>query len=271
MRRTFSIIALLAASVQTGCGSTANSASRFPNATPASTVAAPSQPSTTTTTSTTAMSVPSSIGPPSFVVKGTTQEGDQVTLEGRLGRALPASESDVDQTALSSCPAPANDGRAMVVRLDLTATLESSLSGKVNVVPVILREKTVRHQPINFVMGYNQGASCAQEAETDGTTGPDLGTVQPHQSARFTMWVVLTDAITPADPHPSEKTLGNQDWLIAIPLPWVNGHGIGPEFVAHGARVVHCHEPVIGGESNRQYLAVVDHTTKIQHGECPEE
>jgi hypothetical protein len=158
----------------------------------------------------------------------------------------------------------------MVVRLDLTATLESRLSGKVDVFPVALRETMGRHQPINFVMGYSQGASCAQEAETDGTTGIDLDTVQPHQSARFTMWVVLPDAVTPTDPHPSEKTLGSQDWLMAIPVPQVNGHGVG-EYVARGTRVVHCHEPVIGGESDRKYLAVVDDTPRAQHGECLEE
>lgn len=261
MRRTFSIISVLPAFVLASCGSTAN-------------LPAPSPPSTITTTSTTAttsVSEASSIEPPSFVVKGTTQEGDQVTLEGRLGRALPASESDVDQTALSSCPPPANDGRAMVVRLDLTATLESSLSGKVNVFPVALQDTTGRHQPINFLMGYNQGAACAQQAETDGTTGIDLGTVQPHQSAHFTMWVVLPDAITPADQHPSKKMLGSQDWLIAIPLPQVNGHGVGKPSVVRGSRVVHCHEPVIGGESDRRYIAVVDDTPKTLHGECLEE
>jgi hypothetical protein len=193
-----------------------------------------------------------------------------VKLEGRFGSPSRPSESDVDQTALSSCPPPANDGRAMVVRLDLTATLESSLSGKVDVFPVTLHE-TGRHQPINFVIGYNQGAACAQEAETDGTTGIDLGTVQPHQSARLAVWVVLPDAITPTDQHPSEKTLGSQDWLIAIPLPQVDGHGIGQEYVVRGTRVVHCHEPALGGETDRRYIAVVDDTPKTLHGECLEE
>lgn len=125
-----------------GCGSSGFSSSTSSFTTPPVSVGTPTQPDPTTSPTTSSTTANAPAGAPSFVVQGTTQDGDKVKVEGRFGSPLRPSESDVDQTALSSCPPPANDGRAMVVRLDLTATLESSLSGKVDVFPVTLHETT---------------------------------------------------------------------------------------------------------------------------------
>lgn len=39
--------------------------------------------------------------------------------------------------------------------------------------------------------------------------------------------VVLPDAITPADPHPSEHALAARLWIMGVPEPSVNGKGTG--------------------------------------------
>jgi hypothetical protein len=189
-----------------------------------------------------------------FAVNATTQQGDRVKVEGRFGSPLPSSQSDVDQSALAGCPPPAPDGRAVVVRLDLTTTLESNLAGEVG-----LDTGFVYARPINFVMGYSQGATCVYGEPTN--TKVSLGTLQPHQSADFTMWLVLPDAITPDDPHPSAKTLAAARWLIAIPQPKVNGSGFNQNQhdTVTGSRVVRCESETGGG----QYLAVIAGTPSV--------
>ena len=170
----------------------------------------------------------------SFVLQGTTQEGDKVKVEGRFGSPLRPSESDVDQTALSECPPPAPDGRALVVRLDLTTTLESSLAGEVEV-----DASPIAGPMVSFVMGFKEGARC--EGGQPQNVVVNFGSMKPGQSVNFTMWVVLPDAITPADPHPSEHALTAQPWLMGVPLPLVNGKGIGTPSKLSGPRVVRCH------------------------------
>jgi hypothetical protein len=202
------------------------------------------------TTASTSAAEPNTGGTPSFVVNATTQEGDTVKVEGWFGPTLPASESDVDQSALSECPAPAPDGRAIVVRLDLTTTLESSIAGQVG-----LETSYVHGQLANFVMGYSQGAQC--ELGEPNATSASLGTIQPGQSSNFTMWIVLPDAITPDNPHPSEKSLAGEGWFIEPPQPTVNGSGFHQDQhnSVTGPRVVQCenteqgikHIAVIGG------------------------
>ena len=178
-----------------------------------------SDPTTSPTTSSTTADTPPA-GAPSFVVQGTTQEGDKVKVEGSFGSPLRPSESDVDQTALSECTPPAPDGRELVVRLDLTTTLESSLAGEVT-----LSTSPIVGPLVSFVMGFKEGARC--EGGEPKNAEANFGSVQPGQSVSFTMWVVLPDAITPADPHPSEHALAAGLWLMGVPTPLVNGKGIG--------------------------------------------
>jgi hypothetical protein len=259
-RAGLALLAAIAASVLAGCGASASS--QPPNSTSSSLPTTSQAQSTAAETSSTSAAAPSTNSPPSFVVNATTQEGDKVKVEGRFGPALPASESDVDQTALSECPPPAPDGRAIVVRLDLVTTLESNLSGELG-----LETSYIAGRLVNFVLGFSEGARC--QNGQPGEVSIKLGTLQPGQSADFTMWVVLPDAITSANPHPSEQTLGEQDWLMAIPQPTVNGSGAGPS--AHssttGPRLVTCPRPY---EANDEYIAVVGSTpTMIHESECP--
>jgi hypothetical protein len=221
--RQVAILLLVGASaVVAGCGSSVST----PNASVAS------QPQTTQA-ATTATTTTASIGPPDFVVNGITSEGDKVKVEGRLGRPLPAGESEVQQDALAGCPEPSGDGRAVIVRLDLSATLESSLSGEVK-----LTTGWGKGTQAHFLLGSGEGAQCESGQPV---TYLDLGTLQPGQTAHQTIWLVLADAITPDNPHPTEGSLAAQDWSIEAPFPEVNGT---PAELVHSG---HVHESKIEG------------------------
>jgi hypothetical protein len=258
-----SCLLALVAIVLAGCGSTS------PAVSPPSAASAQTTSTADPTTSNTSAAAPSTDGPPSFVVNATTQEGDKVSVEGRFGPALPASESDVDQTALSECPSPASDGRAIVVRLDLTTTLESSLSGEVTLEAAHVDSKGI----VNFVLGFSEGARCVVGEANEASV--KLGTMQPGQSADFTMWVVLPNAITPEVPQPTVKELGEKDWLMTPIEPSVNGSSYleDQHNRVSGSRVVKCHpgaNPSVPSGPEDEYLAVVgDTATTLLEAECP--
>jgi hypothetical protein len=262
--RRAAALAALCAVLLAGCGSSGSSSGTSSLTAPTASVSTPAQPDPTTsstTSSTTADSSPA--GAPSFVVQGTTQEGDKVKVEGHFGSPLRPSESDVDQTALSECTQPASDGRELVVRLDLTTTLESSLAGEVT-----LSTSPIVGPLVSFVMGFKEGARC--EGGEPKNVEASFGSVQPGQSVNFTMWVVLPDAITPADPHPSEKALAARGWLMGVPLPLVNGKGIGTPTRLSGPRVVRCRHEDFGIAGYEHYIAVVGDTpTTMVQSECP--
>jgi hypothetical protein len=237
----------IAAVVLAGCGSSSPSVPRFSVSTPL-----PDAAPTSASASTSRTAAVHTDGPPSFVVRATTAEGDKVKVEGRFGSALPARESDVDQTALNECPSPTPNGRAFVVRLDLTTTLESSLAGDIELVT-----STGRTRLVNFVLGFAHGATCHGEP---GLIHVDLGTLQPQQSADFTMWLVLPDVMTPDDPHPSGQTLAVEGWFIEAPQPLVNGSDLyrNQHDSVSGPRAVQCEN---NGEVTK-YLAVIGATPR---------
>jgi hypothetical protein len=259
-------LAALSALLLAGCGSSNSSSSTSSFTAPTASASTPKQPDPTTSStasSTTADTAPA--GVPSFVVQGTTQEGDKVKVEGRFGSPLRPSESDVDQTVLSECTPPAPDGRALVVRLDLTTTLESSLAGEVT-----LSTSPVVGPLVSFVMGFQEGARC--EGGEPKNAEANFGSVQPGQSVSFTMWVVLPDAVTPNDPHPSEHALAAESWLMGVPMPLVNGKGIGTPTRLSGPRVVRCRTEDFGIAGYEHYIAVVGDTpTTLHESECPTE
>lgn len=258
---------LIVAAALVGCGSAASGSSTDPS-TPTAAAGQTSAAATSQTTSNSAAE-PSSSGPPSFVVNATTQTGDRVKVEGRFGPALPASESDVDQTALSECPSPASDGRAIVVRLDLATTLKSSLSGEVALEAAHVDSKGI----VNFVLGFSEGAHCVTGEANEASI--KLGTMQPGQSVNFTMWVVLPNAITPEVPQPTAKELGEKDWLMTPIEPSVNGSSYleDQHNRVSGSRVVKCHPGANPNEPSGpedEYLAVVgDTATTLLEAECP--
>ncbi len=259
-------MAALCAVLLAGCGSSGSSSSTSGFTTPAASVSTPTHSDPTTSPSTSSTAVDSSpAGAPSFVVQGTTQEGDKVKVEGSFGSPLPPSESDVDQTALSECTPPAPDGRELVVRLDLSVTLESSLAGEVT-----LSTSPIVGPLVSFVMGFKEGARC--EGGEPKNAEANFGSVQPGQSVSFTMWVVLPDAITPADPNPSEHALAAGLWLMGVPAPLVNGKGIGTPTRLSGPRVVRCRHEDFGLAGYEHYIAVVGDTpTTLHESECPTE
>jgi hypothetical protein len=187
--------------------------------TPSSSVA------TQTTPSATDKAAPRPNGPAAFSRNGSTEHGDTVHLEGRFGPLLPASESDVDQTALQGCP-DAGDGRELVRRLDIAVTITSSLPGEVRiggfVVPTGLAEQYEHIHILDFVLDGPEGPHCYRGTqESEGAV--DLGTLQPTVPGTLTVWVVLPDAITPNDPQPSAAQLSQEEWDMRDPAVSVDG------------------------------------------------
>jgi hypothetical protein len=179
-------------------------------------------PTTAATTPATPRAAPDPNSAPAFSLEGETEHGDKLKLEGRFGPVLAASASDVDQTVLSECPN--YDERELVVRLDLTTTLESGLSGTVAIAGFIPQIGDVYHL-VDLVYDYTEGPSCVLD-NVENESVIDLGTLQPHEPHDFTMWVVLLDAITPRHPHPSVNTLSHQHWIIGEPSAAVNNAGV---------------------------------------------
>jgi hypothetical protein len=217
-------------------------------------------------TSSTSVAGPNTSGSPSFVVNTGTSDGDAVKIQGWFGPALPASESNVDQTTLSECGTDAGDGRAMVVALDLTVTLESSLAGEVELNLGSMSSEVLAE----YIFGYSSGAQCTP-AEVNPVTGIKLGRLQPHQSTTFPMWVVLINAITPNEPHPSEATLRHSNWLMALPHVTVDGESsVQPDAQpsANGPRVVQCTQS--GYSVGEDTIAIIGGTAKAVQGQtCP--
>jgi hypothetical protein len=62
----------------------------------------------------------------------------------------------------------------------------------------------------------------------NGESGPaiNFGTLQPHVPHSLPMWVVLVDALTPTDPHPSTHTLADQNWIMGLPDASVDGASV---------------------------------------------
>lgn len=216
--RTISGIGLSAMCVAViGCGAASPSA---PN------VAQPVGQTTATTTPTTDQAAPSLKAKPAFALNGHTEHGDTIHIEGRFGPILPPSESDVDQSALQRC-LDAADGRELVRRLDIAATITSSLPGEVRIGGFVVQateETQHAHLLLDYVLNNPDGAACYRDTGEEGSTGVvNLGTLQPGATAYLSVWVVLPDAITPRNPEPSAKQLASEEWYIGYPTVLVNG------------------------------------------------
>ena len=203
---------------------------------------------------------PSSGGSPDFVLNEQSQSGDKLKLEGRFGPLLPANESDVDQSVLGGCSGI--DGRELITRLDLTATIASGLSAHVTLANLSPSAVTPR---VDFVIDNAEGATCSSgdassEEAAEEAANPNLGTLQPHEPHHFTMWVVLPDAITPDDPHPSTATLAHEQWLIRLLGARIDNSptGVPSAQAATGRHIVTC--PVEVGAYQEAYIALVSGT-----------
>jgi hypothetical protein len=268
VRRCGLLVLGVAGLMLTGCGSTTR--------TIAVSVPTPPIPTTTTTTSHAATSsavdkaTPSPHGPPDFILNESAQSGDKLKLEGRFGPLLPAGESDVAQNVLAGCSGV--DGRELITRLDVTATIESSLSANVTLASL---SPSVVTQRVDFVIDDAEGATCSSgdansEEATEEAGNPNLGTLQPHEPQSVTMWVVLTDAITPNDPHPSTATLAHGQWLIHLLGARIDNSptGVPNAQAATGRRIVTC--PAEAGVYQEAYIALVGGTPKTINTSDPE-
>lgn len=249
---------LLLALLLAACGSTTSTSPDAPAAS-----AQPASVAPATTSSNASAAAPSTTGSPSFVISSTTQDGDKVKVEGRFGPALPASESDVDQTALSECPQPTPDGRAFVVRLDLTTTVESSLAGEVTLETAHVDGGGI----VNFVMGFSEGAHC--DAGEPNEASVKLGMLQPGQPMDLRCgWLCPTQLHLMNRIH-QNRPLAPRGWLTALMEPSVNGSSYlqDQHNSVGGSRVVKCSQP---DEAPYEYLAVVADTPSVIHeSECP--
>jgi len=213
---------------------------------------------------------PSAPAPPDFVIHTKGQSGDTVKLEGRFGPPLSVSETDANRAALESCQGA--DGREMMVRLDVTATVESSLSGHVALGFRVPYQNERSLSPPLFLMGYSEGSTCSAEGVVHSA---DLGTLEPHQPHNFTLWLVLPDVVTPHDPHPSAKSMARQEWLIEQPEVWMDNKRLAATGIT-GSRVDECkplpkEDVPPPGYENRE-IALVAGTPRIippeQNGLC---
>ncbi len=255
------LLLMLATLLIVGCGSAATTTLPVPTSAPNATSPA----ATGAASSATGKAASASSGPPDFVLNETTQSGDKLKIEGRFGPLLPAGESDVDQSALGECPGV--DGRELITRLDMTATIESGLSASVMLINFSPSPAT---RPVDFVIDSSEGATCStggndalgEESEEEARS-PDLGTLQPHKPHDLTVWVILTDAITPNDPHPTTATLAHQQWLIHPLEAKVDNSraGVPNAQAASGRRIVMC--PSEAGVHQEAYIALVSRTPHI--------
>jgi hypothetical protein len=142
--------------------------------------------------------------------------------------------------------------------------MESSLSGEVEINLGTLPPESLAE----YILGFSSGAQCG--AAVENPSGIKLGTLQPHQSAHFSMWIAFGNAITPNDPHPSEATLRANNWLMEIPHVTVDGESSAfGQADATGPRVVKC---VPGGPipESGEAITVVGGTPKVVHVQtCP--
>jgi hypothetical protein len=227
----WALLVVIAALALTGCGSSTTT-STTPNNPGAANQPQITPDATTSTTETAIATTPT--GPPGFTVHGATPKGDEVRIEGWLGPPSPVNGSEVQQAAVEGCAAPASDGRAVIVRLDLTTTIESSLSGEVELAIGLGNEGSLPY----FLLGTSQGAVC------DGREGTTihLGTLQPGQPSHVTVWLVLADAVSPKNPQPTQQSLAEEGWAMAVPTAQVNGELVegppgalatveGPQFI----------------------------------------
>jgi hypothetical protein len=175
---------------------------------------------------------------PDFVIVGRTDSGDKVQILGHVGEATTLEESDADQTALATCSGASN-GRAMVVRLDLQTTVTSGLPAQVRLTEFSW-DSAYSTYAMDFLMNYSDGPQCGNGGLEQVV---DLGELQPNQPADFSLWAVLDDAITPDDPSPSKKTLG-QHALLKPPIVFLGGgelaYGTADSYKLGGPRVIDC-------------------------------
>ncbi len=149
---------------------------------------------------------------PSFVIRQTTESGIAVKVEGRLGPPLPASESDVDKAMLRRCPYHLE--HALIVRLDMTASIESGQAGDVQ---LNLGTEPIEHE----LLVITPTSGCRHGGVNAATAA--FGELSSRSTGHTTAWIVLPQVVAPAYPHPSSAELSKEGWVMFDPAVNVDG------------------------------------------------
>jgi hypothetical protein len=146
--------------------------------------------------------------PAAFTLSVTGQSGDSGIVEGRFAPIVRASESGAETTALDDCGATTD--RSYALRLDLTATVTSSLAADVS----LLQFESDNWAPKNMdiILSSEGSETCA----ISGDSTVDFGELQPHQLASATVWLILPNTITPNEPSPVLKRL-TSEFRLRVP------------------------------------------------------
>jgi hypothetical protein len=183
---------------------------------------------------------------PSFVVAAKTPGGDRVRVEGHLSSPMTPEESGLDASLLQGC---GGDGRELLVRLKVTAKLESSLAASIKLEGLRPGSLGVGADgqllAANFLIEDGGGLTCESKTSEDAV---GLGLVRPQSSVQATVWIMLPGAVTPNAPHPSEKQL--EGWTMEVPTLSINGspdREVSPGNGEGGPAMISCQEanPII--------------------------
>lgn len=156
---------------------------------------------------------------PNFSLTGRTEHGDWLKIEGWFSRPVGPGASDLSTSTLASCPE--TDGRELVSHLELSVTIESGLSGSV-IVGGFVPPAGSSEQSMDFAATTSEGPTCVADTGESEFAIP-VGTLEPHESRTVDLWIVLLNAITPTDPHPSSAALAKQGWIVGLPIASVDG------------------------------------------------
>jgi hypothetical protein len=216
-----------------GCGTVAHTASTPSTESPGATTA---QTQETTSES----SPPTEV--PALTIRAEASDGDTVLITGHLSEPVPQAQSDAEPSGLSECLGT-NDQRALIVKLTLEVTVESTLAADVSLSDFQTAGISTGN-PLSYLMGYSTGESCAPGNEVT------LRQVQPSAPSNFTIWLVLPDAVTPNEPEPTAQSLSGR-YMTAMPTVSINEkpvieqiNGITPPGKLHlgGSRLLFCGE-----------------------------
>jgi hypothetical protein len=156
--------------------------------------------------------------PLSFAITTQSSVGDRVRLVGSFGSVTTPAQSGLSSAELSECFGAA-DGRELVAKLTLTATVESGLSADVGLDRLV--NGPIGQAGVELIFPSPDGTSCNSNQDF-GPPEFEFGSIPAHGSRSATLWAVLDDVITPDDPHPTASSLdGNYD--IALPETYITG------------------------------------------------
>jgi hypothetical protein len=227
---------------------------------------AANQPSQSAETTATTAAAPPPPPTRNFIESASTNQGDRVSVEGRVGPLLRPSDAGApSQQSLGECPGLA--GREMFIKLELAATIDSSLGATVEL--TVPRPGVINFgSAIEFLNESGQRVECAT-IQNANTMRINLGSLQPHQQSQLKpMWIVIVDAITPSEPSPTPSSLATRGLALGGMTPIVNGNGAITNYAVKGQASRVCGSLL----EKKGYLAVVPITCsqieKTEHGEA---